>query len=46
MLTQVFDGLLLDGALVEYEAAFKAVDSSGNGTIGEPRSCTVGVWKA
>lgn len=28
------DGLLLDGTLSEYEAAFKAVDKSGNGTIG------------
>lgn len=31
---QVYDGLLLDGKLSEYEAAFNAVDSSGNGTIG------------
>jgi Ca2+-binding EF-hand superfamily protein len=30
----VYDGLLLDGKLSEYEAAFRAVDSSGNGTIG------------
>ncbi len=30
----MYDGLLLEGALSEYEAAFKAVDSSGNGTIG------------
>eukprot|EP00197_Chlamydomonas_leiostraca_P003884 CAMPEP_0202867274 /NCGR_PEP_ID=MMETSP1391-20130828/9073_1 /ASSEMBLY_ACC=CAM_ASM_000867 /TAXON_ID=1034604 /ORGANISM="Chlamydomonas leiostraca, Strain SAG 11-49" /LENGTH=362 /DNA_ID=CAMNT_0049547303 /DNA_START=21 /DNA_END=1109 /DNA_ORIENTATION=+ len=30
----VYDGLLLDGKLSEYEAAFNAVDSSGNGTIG------------
>lgn len=28
------DGLLLDGALEEYEAAFRAADKSGNGTIG------------
>lgn len=28
------DGILLEGTLEEYENAFKAVDSSGNGTIG------------
>ena len=31
---QVYDGLLLEGQLGEYEAAFRAVDKSGNGTIG------------
>jgi len=30
----VYDGLLLDGMLSEYEDAFNAVDKSGNGTIG------------
>lgn len=30
----VYDGLLLEGQLGEYEAAFRAVDKSGNGTIG------------
>lgn len=30
----VYDGLLLDGMLSEYEEAFAAVDRSGNGTIG------------
>ncbi|GAX81051.1 hypothetical protein CEUSTIGMA_g8486.t1 [Chlamydomonas eustigma] len=30
----VYDGLLLSGTLAEYEEAFKAVDKSGNGTIG------------
>ncbi len=30
----VYDGLLLEGTLVDYENAFKAVDRSGNGTIG------------
>jgi hypothetical protein len=34
---QVYDGLLLSGTLSEYEDAFKAVDKSGNGTIGESR---------
>ncbi|EFJ46357.1 hypothetical protein VOLCADRAFT_105559 [Volvox carteri f. nagariensis] len=29
-----YDGILLEGALSEYESAFKAVDKSGNGTIG------------
>jgi len=29
----VYDGLLLDGKLSEYEAAFNAIDTSGNGTI-------------
>lgn len=29
-----YDGLLLDGTLADYEDAFNAVDSSGNGTIG------------
>jgi Ca2+-binding EF-hand superfamily protein len=32
---QVYDGLLLEGQLVEYEEAFNAVDKSGNGSIGE-----------
>jgi Ca2+-binding EF-hand superfamily protein len=31
---QVYDGLLLDGKLSEYEEAFKAFDTTGNGTIG------------
>ena len=31
----IYDGLLLEGTLDEYEAAFNAVDNSGNGTIGE-----------
>ncbi|PNH02827.1 putative calcium-binding protein CML25, partial [Tetrabaena socialis] len=30
----VYDGMLLEGALNDYESAFKAVDLSGNGTIG------------
>eukprot|EP00199_Chlamydomonas_sp_CCMP681_P001993 CAMPEP_0119107476 /NCGR_PEP_ID=MMETSP1180-20130426/10405_1 /TAXON_ID=3052 ORGANISM="Chlamydomonas cf sp, Strain CCMP681" /NCGR_SAMPLE_ID=MMETSP1180 /ASSEMBLY_ACC=CAM_ASM_000741 /LENGTH=377 /DNA_ID=CAMNT_0007092971 /DNA_START=1 /DNA_END=1134 /DNA_ORIENTATION=+ len=30
----VYDGLLLDGMLSEYDQAFRAVDSSSNGTIG------------
>ncbi|GBF93539.1 hypothetical protein Rsub_06259 [Raphidocelis subcapitata] len=30
----VYDGLLLEGTLADYEHAFKAVDDSGNGTIG------------
>jgi hypothetical protein len=30
----VYDGLLLEGAVQDYEAAFNAVDDSGNGTIG------------
>lgn len=30
----VYDGLLLDGTLAEYERVFKAVDDSGNGAIG------------
>jgi hypothetical protein len=30
----VYDGLLLDGKLSEYEEAFRAVDRSGNGTVG------------
>ncbi|KAG2444159.1 hypothetical protein HYH02_009098 [Chlamydomonas schloesseri] len=30
----IYDGLLLEGTLAEYESAFKAVDKSGNGTIG------------
>ncbi|GLC40129.1 hypothetical protein PLESTB_000880200 [Pleodorina starrii] len=30
----VYDGILLEGTLAEYESAFKAVDKSGNGTIG------------
>jgi len=30
----IYDGLLLEGTLDEYEAAFNAVDNSGNGTIG------------
>ncbi|GLI63445.1 hypothetical protein VaNZ11_006417, partial [Volvox africanus] len=29
-----YDGILLEGTLAEYEGAFKAVDKSGNGTIG------------
>ncbi len=35
---QVYDGILLEGTLAEYEGAFKAVDKSGNGTIGETGS--------
>ncbi len=31
----VFDGMLLDGTLAEYERAFAAVDDSGNGSIGK-----------
>jgi len=31
----IYDGLLLDGTLADYEAAFQAVDDSGNGSIGE-----------
>lgn len=30
----VYDGLLLEGTLADYERAFRAVDDSGNGTIG------------
>ncbi|GFR52365.1 hypothetical protein Agub_g14924 [Astrephomene gubernaculifera] len=30
----VYDGILLEGTLAEYESAFKAIDKSGNGTIG------------
>lgn len=30
----IYDGILLDGKFSEYEDAFNAVDSSGNGTIG------------
>lgn len=30
----VYDGLLLQGALEQYEEAFAAVDDSGNGTLG------------
>lgn len=30
----VYDGLMLEGQLAEYEAAFRAVDKSNNGTIG------------
>lgn len=33
----VYDGIILEGAIQEYEEAFKAVDDSGNGTIGEQR---------
>ncbi len=31
---QIYDGILLDGKLSEYEQAFTAIDRSGNGTIG------------
>lgn len=31
----VYDGLLLEGAIQDYEDAFNAVDNSGNGSIGE-----------
>ncbi len=30
---QAHDGILLEGKLAEYEAAFKAVDSGGNGAF-------------
>lgn len=30
----VYDGIILEGAIQEYEEAFNAVDNSGNGTIG------------
>lgn len=30
----VYDGMLLEGAIQDYEDAFNAVDSSGNGSIG------------
>jgi hypothetical protein len=30
----VYDGMLLEGAIQDYEDAFNAVDDSGNGTIG------------
>lgn len=30
----VYDGMILEGAIQEYEEAFRAVDDSGNGTIG------------
>ncbi|KAG2485016.1 hypothetical protein HYH03_016219 [Edaphochlamys debaryana] len=30
----VFDGMLLEGQLADYERCFRAVDKSGNGTIG------------
>lgn len=31
----VYDGLLLEGAIQDYEDAFNAVDNSGNGSIGK-----------
>jgi len=34
-LVQMEDSLLLDGMLKEYQSAFQAVDTSGNGTLGE-----------
>lgn len=34
----VYDGLLLEGAIQDYEDAFNAVDNSGNGSIGETRT--------
>eukprot|EP00955_Chlamydomonas_euryale_P036903 350587-Chlamydomonas_euryale.AAC.1 len=40
----VYDGLLLDGKLSEYEAAFNAIDTSGNGTIGEAVLGERGAW--
>jgi hypothetical protein len=30
----VYDGMLLEGAIQDYEDAFNAVDDSGNGSIG------------
>jgi hypothetical protein len=30
----VYDGLFLEGTIGEYEEAFRAVDKSGNGSIG------------
>jgi hypothetical protein len=48
-LAQVQDGILLEGTLDEYRAAFSAVDTSGNGTIGDARTplpviCTLFFW--
>jgi Ca2+-binding EF-hand superfamily protein len=37
----VYDGLLLEGTLDEYEAAFNAVDNSGNGSIGKLQQVVV-----
>lgn len=31
---KVYDGILLDGKLSEYEEAFRAIDKTGNGTLG------------
>lgn len=33
-LLQMQDSMLLDGKLREYQRAFQAVDTSGNGTLG------------
>jgi hypothetical protein len=38
----VYDGLLLEGAIQDYEDAFNAVDNSGNGSIGE--ACHYCAW--
>lgn len=35
----VYDGILLEGAIQEYEDAFNAVDNSGNGSIGAYDCC-------
>jgi Ca2+-binding EF-hand superfamily protein len=43
----VYDGMLLEGAIQEYEDAFNAVDDSGNGSIGEGAHTACGrmCWK-
>jgi hypothetical protein len=33
LVVQAYDGLLLEGQLEEYEAVFRAIDKSGNGTL-------------
>lgn len=37
----VYDGMLLEGAIQEYEDAFNAVDDSGNGSIGATELATL-----
>jgi hypothetical protein len=44
----VYDGMLLEGAIQDYEDAFNAVDDSGNGSIGtgqpaQPNTCCL-IW--
>jgi hypothetical protein len=40
----VYDGLLLEGAIQDYEDAFNAVDNSGNGSIGKTRALLCLAW--